>query len=245
MRFKKYFFQSEETGADTTNNGVAAPAIAQPKDGDDTVKRTIAAIRAERDVAIKKAADAEARWKEREDKDEEAKAKQSGDFETWKERIRVETTAQIEAERKDKMDKISATESDSLSLKAEWKMEKIISAFSKVLRPEFVEKFARIPDYQELVEVVKNDKGRYSIVIVESADDRTPRFKSDGKKTVPFTIDDLALLVANEVPTAASPINKASGDNISHGNGQGHSRNNFNRTATAQDLVADGLGFKS
>lgn len=245
MKFK-YFYQNEEDGADVVDAVSAAPQTA-PKvntEEDDTVKKTLKKLRDEADAANKRAKQLEEQLKERQRLDEEEKAKRTGDFEQWKERLRSETAAQIEAERKARIEEVSATVSDAESLKQEWKHEKIVSAFSKYLKPEFAERFAKIPDYQNLVEVTKNDNGRYSIVVVESLSDRTPRFKSDGKKTVPFTLDDLADLIANEIPTAAKPLNRASGDNIANGNGNGKGGSNWNMTASPTELTARAIGLR-
>jgi len=151
--------------------------------------------------------------------------------------------AQIEAEKKARVDEVSATSKDAEELKEEWKHEKIVSSFSKYLKKEVAEKFAKVPDYKDLVEVTRGANGKYTIVVVESLTDRTPRFKSDGnKKTVPFTIDDLAEQIANEMPTLAESINKASGDNIPYGSGK-RQTSDFNRTADPMDLVKRGLGL--
>ena len=245
--FRKFPLQNEATDGDTTNESVSSGATDEPKapakpEEDDTVKRTLKKLREEAEVANKRAKQLEDRLKERERLDEEEKAKRTGDFETWKERIRAETAAQIEAERKARLDEVSATTKDAEELKQEWKHEKIVSAFSKFLKPEFAERFAKIEDYNKLVEVTRSDNGRYSVVVVESLTDRTPRFKSDGKKTVPFTLDDLADQIANEIPTAAKPLNRASGDNIPNGSGK-RQTSDFNRTADPMDLVKRGLGL--
>lgn len=248
--FKRFPLQNEATDADVINESassgatdeVKAPVKPSKPEDDDTVKRTLKKLREELAAAQNLAKEKDAQLKEREKRDEEERAKRTGDFESWKERIRAETAAQIEAERKARLDEVSATSKDAEDLKQEWKHEKIVSAFSKFLKPEVAEKFAKVPDYKNLVEVEKGENGRYSIVVVESLSDRTPRFKSDGKKTVPFTLDDLAEQIANEIPTVAMPINKASGDNISHGNGR-RGNNDFNLTASANDLTAKALGF--
>jgi hypothetical protein len=245
FKFRNYFYQNEESGAEPTD-GVSSGSVtdevkaaAKPEE-DDTVKRTLKKLREEAEAANKRAKQLEDRLKERERLDEEEKAKRTGDFETWKERIRAETAAQIEAERKARADEVSATTKDSEELKQEWKHEKIVSAFSKFLKPEFAERFAKIEDYNKLVEVTRSDNGRYSVVVVESLTDRTPRFKSDGKKTVPFTLDDLADQIANEIPTAAKPLNRASGDNIPNGSGK-RQMSDFNRTADPLDLIKKSL----
>ena len=246
--FRKFPLQNEATDGDTTNESVSSGATDEPKapakpEEDDTVKRTLKKLREEAEAANKRAKQLEDRLKERERLDEEEKAKRTGDFETWKERIRAETAAQIEAEKKARADEVSATSKDAEELKEEWKHEKIVSSFSKYLKKEVAEKFAKVPDYKDLVEVTRGANGKYTIVVVESLTDRTPRFKSDGnKKTVPFTIDDLAEQVANEMPTLAMPINKASGDNIPNGSGK-RQTSDFNRTADPMDLVKKGLGL--
>jgi hypothetical protein len=135
---KEYFLQNEESGADSTD-GASSGATDEVKtpakpEEDDTVKRTLKKLREEAEAANKRAKQLEDRLKERERLDEEEKAKRTGDFETWKERIRAETAAQIEAEKKARADEVSATINDAEELKEEWKHEKIVSSFSKYLR---------------------------------------------------------------------------------------------------------------
>jgi len=113
FKFRNYFYQNEESGADSTD-GVSSGATDEPKapakpEEDDTVKRTLKKLREEAEVANKRAKQLEDRLKERERLDEEEKAKRTGDFETWKERLLTETAAKIEAEKKARADEVSAT----------------------------------------------------------------------------------------------------------------------------------------
>jgi len=92
------------------------------------------------------------------------------------------------------------------------------------------------------LEAIENEDGEYEVIVVESVKDRTQRFKVVDKKTVPFTIEDWANEIAAKKPSAAKPLNRASGDNIPNGSGK-RQTSDFNRTADPMDLVKKGLGL--
>lgn len=256
FKFRNYFYQNEEKGADSTDgatdgasNGASngevkgeVKAPAKPEE-DDTIKRTLKKLRDEADAANKRAKQLEDQLKERERLDEEERAKRTGDFETLKERLLTETAAKETAAKQREQEALTRLEEKDARFKSQFKKKEIKAAFAQVFKAEFLDDLINNPAYEKQLEVVENDDGEYEVIVVESAKDRTQRFKVVDKKTVPFTVEDWANEIAAKKPSAAKPVNRASGDNIANGNGNRRGNNDFNLTASANDLTAKALGF--
>lgn len=246
--FRKFPLQNEATDADATNESVSSGATDEAKskakpEEDDTVKRTFKKLRDEADTANKRAKQLEDQLKEREKLDEEEKAKRTGDFETLKERLLTETAAKETAAKQREQEALTKLEEKDARFKSQFKKKEIKAAFAQVFKSEFLDDLINNSAYEKQLEVVENDDGEYEVIVVESIKDRTQRFKVVDKKTVPFTVEDWANEIASKKPSAAKPVNRASGDNISHGNGGRRGNNDFNLTASANDLTAKALGF--
>ena len=237
MRFRKYFFQNEETGADDL------PPSSGSAPQDDSAKKLISKLRKEADEATKRAKSAEDRLAAIEQDKELESAKKAGDFESLKERLAVDVSTAKEAARKEKDEAVALLDSKDAKFKSQIKKRAIMAAFAKVFRSEALDDLTANPAYANQLDVIETDDGDYDVIVVESNSDRTQRYKVDGKKTVPFTLDDWANEIAVKKSLYAKPLNKASGDNIAYGNGQSRNSNNFNLSASSQDLVAKGLGF--
>lgn len=249
FKFRNYFYQNEATDANATNESVSSGATdEQPKnkakpEEDDTVKRTLKKLREELAAAQNLAKEKDAQLKERERLDEEEKAKRTGDFETLKERLLTETAAKETAAKQREQEALTRLEEKDARFKSQFKKKEIKAAFAQVFKPEFLDDLINNPAYEKQLEVVENDDGEYEVIVVESVKDRTQRFKVVDKKTVPFTVEDWANEIAAKKPSAAKPTNRASGDNIANGNGNRRGNNDFNLTASANDLTAKALGF--
>ena len=238
MRLRKYFFQSEEIGADELPASAGSPAPV-----DDKAKPLISKLRKEIEDATKRAKAAEDRLTAIEQEKELESAKKAGDFESLKERLAIETSAAKETARKEKDEAVSLLATKDAKFKSQLIRKEIKAAFAQVFKSEFIEDFVNNSLYAKQLEVIETDDGDYEVIVIESASDRTQKTKVEGKKTVPFTIEDWANDIAAKKPSAAKAVNKASGDNISHGNGNGRNQNDWIRTASSQDLVARGLGL--
>jgi hypothetical protein len=243
---KEYFLQNEESGAESTD-GVSSGATDEPKapakpDEDDTVKRTLKKLRDEADAANKRAKQLEEQLKEKEKLDEEERAKRTGDFETLKERLLTETAAKEAAAKKREEEALQRLEEKDAKVKQQFIKKEIKAAFAQVFKSEFLDDLTNNPAYAKQLEAIENEDGEYEVIVVESVKDRTQRFKVVDKKTVPFTIEDWANEIAAKKPSAAKPLNRASGDNIPNGSGK-RQTSDFNRTADPMDLVKRGLGL--
>ena len=246
--FRKFPLQNEATDGDATNESTSSGATDEVKskakpEEDDTVKRTLKKLRDEADAANKRAKQLEDQLKEREKLDEEEKAKRTGDFETLKERLLTETAAKETAAKQREQEALTKLEEKDARFKSQFKKKEIKAAFAQVFKAEFLDDLINNSAYEKQLEVVENDDGEYEVIVVESIKDRTQRFKVVDKKTVPFTVEDWANEIAAKKPSAAKPVNRASGDNISHGNGSRRGNNDFNLTAPANDLVGKALGY--
>ena len=236
--FLKYFLQNEETGADEL-----PPSAGTPAPQDDKAKTLISKLRKEADDATKRAKAAEDRLTAIEQDKELEAAKKAGDFEALKERLALDVSTARESAKKEKDEAVSLLASKDAKFKSQLKRKEIKAAFALVFKPEFIEDFVNNSAYAKQLEVVETEDGDYEVIVVESNSDRTQKYKVDGKKTVPFTIEDWANEIASKKPSAAKPTNRASGDNIPNGNGQNRGSSNFNMNASPQDLVAKSLGF--
>jgi hypothetical protein len=245
FKFRNYFYQNEEVGADSTD-GVSSGATDDVKapaktEEDDTVKRTLRKLRDEADAANKRAKQLEEQLKEKEKLDEEERAKRTGDFETLKERLLTETAAKETAAKKREEEALQRLEEKDAKVKQQFIKKEIKAAFAQVFKSEFLDDLTN-PAYAKQLEEIENEDGEYEVIVVESVKDRTQRFKVVDKKTVPFTIEDWANEIAAKKPSAAKPLNRASGDNIPNGSGK-RQTSDFNRTADPMDLVKRGLGL--
>ena len=243
---KEYFLQNEESGADSTD-GASSGATDEVKtpakpEEDDTVKRTLKKLRDEADAANKRAKQLEEQLKEKERLDEEERAKRTGDFETLKERLLTETAAKETAAKKREEEALARLEEKDAKVKQQFIKKEIKAAFAQVFKSEFLDDLTNNPAYAKQLEAIENEDGEYEVIVVESVKDRTQRFKVVDKKTVPFTIEDWANEIAAKKPSAAKPLNRASGDNIPNGSGK-RQTSDFNRTADPMDLVKKGLGL--
>jgi len=246
FKFRNYFYQNEEVGADSTD-GVSSGATDDVKapaktEEDDTVKRTLRKLRDEADAANKRAKQLEEQLKEKEKLDEEERAKRTGDFETLKERLLTETAAKETAAKKREEEALQRLEEKDAKVKQQFIKKEIKAAFAQVFKSEFLDDLTNNPAYAKQLEAIENEDGEYEVIVVESVKDRTQRFKVVDKKTVPFTIEDWANEIAAKKPSAAKPLNRASGDNIPNGSGK-RQTSDFNRTADPMDLVKRGLGL--
>jgi hypothetical protein len=133
-------------------------------------------------------------------------------------------------------------EEKDAKVKQQFIKKEIKAAFAQVFRSEFLDDLTNNPAYAKQLEAIENEDGEYEVIVVESVKDRTQRFKVVDKKTVPFTIEDWANEIAAKKPSAAKPLNRASGDNIPNGSGK-RQTSDFNRTADPMDLVKKGLGL--
>jgi hypothetical protein len=194
------------------------------------------------DAAEKRAKQLEAQLKERERLDEEERAKRTGDFESLKERLLTETAAKEAAAKKREEEALQRLEEKDAKFKEQFIKKEIKAAFAQVFKSEFLDDFTNNPAYAKQLEAVENEDGDLEVIVVESVKDRTQRFKVVDKKTVPFTIEDWANEIAAKKPSAAKPLNRASGDNIPNGSGK-RQTSDFNRTADPMDLVKRGLGL--
>jgi hypothetical protein len=194
------------------------------------------------DAAEKRAKQLEAQLKERERLDEEERAKRTGDFESLKERLLTETAAKEAAAKKREEEALQRLEEKDAKFKEQFIKKEIKAAFAQVFKSEFLDDFTNNPAYAKQLEAVENEDGDLEVIVVESVKDRTQRFKVVDKKTVPFTIEDWANEIAAKKPSAAKPLNRASGDNIPNGSGK-RQTSDFNRTADPMDLVKKGLGL--
>ena len=247
FKFRNYFYQNEATDGDTTNESVSSGATDEPKapaktEEDDTVKRTLRKLRDEADAANKRAKQLEEQLKEKEKLDEEERAKRTGDFETLKERLLTETAAKETAAKKREEEALQRLEEKDAKVKQQFIKKEIKAAFAQVFKSEFLDDLTNNPAYAKQLEAIENEDGEYEVIVVESVKDRTQRFKVVDKKTVPFTIEDWANEIAAKKPSAAKPLNRASGDNIPNGSGK-RQTSDFNRTADPMDLVKRGLGL--
>lgn len=246
FKFRNYFYQNEESGADSTD-GVSSGATDEVKtpakpEEDDAVKRTFKKLRDEVEAANKKAKQLEEQLKERERLDEEERAKRTGDFESLKERLLTETAAKETAAKKREEEALAKLEEKDAKVKQQFIKKEIKAAFAQVFKSEFLDDLTNNPAYAKQLEAIENEDGEYEVIVVESVKDRTQRFKVVDKKTVPFTIEDWANEIAAKKPSAAKPLNRASGDNIPNGSGK-RQTSDFNRTADPMDLVKKGLGL--
>jgi len=242
---KEYFLQNEESGAEPTD-GVSSGSVtdevkaaAKPEE-DDAVKRTFKKLRDEVEAANKKAKQLEEQLKERERLDEEERAKRTGDFESLKERLLTETAAKETAAKKREEEALARLEEKDAKVKQQFIKKEIKAAFAQVFKSEFLDDLTNNPAYAKQLEAVENEDGEYEVIVVESVKDRTQRFKVVDKKTVPFTIEDWANEIAAKKPSAAKPLNRASGDNIPNGSGK-RQASDFNRTADPLDLIKKSL----
>ena len=246
FKFRNYFYQNEESGADSTD-GVSSGATDEPKapakpDEDDTVKRTLKKLRDEADAANKRAKQLEDQIKERDRLDEEERAKKTGDFAKFKDQLLTETAAEKAAAKKREEEALARLEEKDAKVKQQFIKKEIKAAFAQVFKSEFLDDLTNNPAYAKQLEAIENEDGEYEVIVVESVKDRTQRFKVVDKKTVPFTIEDWANEIAAKKPSAAKPLNRASGDNIPNGSGK-RQTSDFNRTADPMDLVKRGLGL--
>jgi hypothetical protein len=243
---KEYFLQNEENGAESTDgvsSGNATDEVKQPEsEENETVKVTLKKLRLQADAAEKRAKQLEAQLRERERLDEEERAKRTGDFESLKERLLTETAAKEAAAKKREEEALQRLEEKDAKFKEQFIKKEIKAAFAQVFKSEFLDDFTNNPAYAKQLEAVENEDGDLEVIVVESVKDRTQRFKVVDKKTVPFTIEDWANEIAAKKPSAAKPLNRASGDNIPNGSGK-RQTSDFNRTADPMDLVRKGLGL--
>ena len=243
---KEYFLQNEEIGADSTD-GASSGATDEVKtpakpEEDDTVKRTLRKLRDELSAAQALVKQKDDQLKEKERLDEEERAKRTGDFESLKERLLTETAAKETAAKKREEEALQRLEEKDAKVKQQFIKKEIKAAFAQVFKSEFLDDLTNNPAYAKQLEAIENEDGEYEVIVVESVKDRTQRFKVVDKKTVPFTIEDWANEIAAKKPSAAKPLNRASGDNIPNGSGK-RQTSDFNRTADPMDLVKKGLGL--
>jgi hypothetical protein len=246
FKFRNYFYQNEESGADSTD-GVSSGASDEVKtpakpEEDDTVKRTLRKLRDELSAAQALVKQKDDQLKEKERLDEEERAKRTGDFESLKERLLTETAAKETAAKKREEEALQRLEEKDAKVKQQFIKKEIKAAFAQVFKSEFLDDLTNNPAYAKQLEAIENEDGEYEVIVVESVKDRTQRFKVVDKKTVPFTIEDWANEIAAKKPSAAKPLNRASGDNIPNGGGK-RQTSDFNRTADPMDLVRKGLGL--
>lgn len=246
FKFKNYFYQNEENGAESTDSvsssatdEVKAPA--KPEE-DDTVKRTLKKLRDELNAAQALVKQKDEQLKEKERLDEEERAKRTGDFAKLKEQLLTETAAEKAAAKKREEEALARLEEKDAKVKQQFIKKEIKAAFAQVFKSEFLDDLTNNPAYAKQLEAIENEDGEYEVIVVESVKDRTQRFKVVDKKTVPFTIEDWANEIAAKKPSAAKPLNRASGDNIPNGSGK-RQTSDFNRTADPMDLVKKGLGL--
>lgn len=246
FKFRNYFYQNEESGADSTDSvssgatdEVKAPA---KQEEDDTVKRTLKKLRDELNAAQALVKQKDEQLKEKERLDEEERAKRTGDFAKLKEQLLTETAAEKAAAKKREEEALQRLEEKDAKVKQQFIKKEIKAAFAQVFKSEFLDDLTNNPAYAKQLEAIENEDGEYEVIVVESVKDRTQRFKVVDKKTVPFTIEDWANDIAAKKPSAAKPLNRASGDNIPNGSGK-RQTSDFNRTADPMDLVKKGLGL--
>lgn len=238
--FFKYPLLNEEGGADPVDEIGSGTSSS---DGEDKVKALLKKLRTESDEATKRAKAAEDRLKQIEEANREKLAKEEGDYNALKERLLAETSAKESAAKKREEEAIAQLQSKDSRFKSQFKKKEIKAAFAQVFKSEFLDDLINNPTYEKQLEVVETDDGEYEVIVCESLKDRTQRFKVVDKKTVPFTVEDWANEIAAKKPTAAKPVNRASGDNVPYGNGKSRSQNDFNLNAPPQDLVAKSLGL--
>jgi len=246
FKFRNYFYQNEESGADSTD-GVSSGASDEVKtpakpEEDDTVKRTLRKLRDELSAAQALVKQKDDQLKEKERLDEEERAKRTGDFESLKERLLTETAAKETAAKKREEEALQRLEEKDAKVKQQFIKKEIKAAFAQVFKSEFLDDLTNNPAYAKQLEAIENEDGEYEVIVVESVKDRTQRFKVVDKKTVPFTIEDWANEIAAKKPSAAKPLNRASGDNIPNGSGK-RQNHGFALTADPMDLVKKGLGL--
>jgi hypothetical protein len=247
--FRKFPLQNEATDADATNESVSSGATdEQPKgkakpEEDDTVKRTLKKLREELAAAQNLAKEKDAQLKERERLDEEERAKRTGDYEILKKQTIESADAKVAAAEKREREALERVEATEKSKKNTLKRSELKTAFSRVFHEDIVEDLLANKKYLKLIDIVEDEDGDYEVIVFQSEKDQTQRFKSVDKKYVPFTLADLVEEIASKKPTAAKPVNRASGDNIANGNGNRRGNNDFNLTASANDLTAKALGF--
>lgn len=246
FKFRNYFYQNEESGADSTDS-VSSGATDEPKapakqEEDDTVKRTLKKLRDELNAAQALVKQKDEQLKEKERLDEEERAKRTGDFAKLKEQLLTETAAEKAAAKKREEEALQRLEEKDAKVKQQFIKKEIKAAFAQVFKSEFLDDLTNNPAYAKQLEAIENEDGEYEVIVVESVKDRTQRFKVVDKKTVPFTIEDWANEIAAKKPSAAKPLNRASGDNIPNGSGK-RQTSDFNRTADPMDLVKKGLGL--
>ena len=99
FKFRNYFYQNEEIGADSTDgvsSGSATDEVKAPAkpEEDDTVKRTLKKLRDELNAAQALVKQKDEQLKEKERLDEEERAKRTGDFAKLKEQLLTETAAE-------------------------------------------------------------------------------------------------------------------------------------------------------
>jgi hypothetical protein len=247
FKFRNYFYQNEEIGADSTDgvsSGSATDEVKAPAkpEEDDTVKRTLKKLRDELNAAQALVKQKDEQLKEKERLDEEERAKRTGDFAKLKEQLLTETAAEKAAAKKREEEALQRLEEKDAKVKQQFIKKEIKAAFAQVFRSEFLDDLTNNPAYAKQLEAIENEDGEYEVIVVESVKDRTQRFKVVDKKTVPFTIEDWANEIAAKKPSAAKPLNRASGDNIPNGSGK-RQTSDFNRTADPMDLVKKGLGL--
>jgi hypothetical protein len=247
FKFRNYFYQNEESGADSTDgvsSGSATDEVKAPAkpEEDDTVKRTLKKLRDELNAAQALVKQKDEQLKEKERLDEEERAKRTGDFAKLKEQLLTETAAEKAAAKKREEEALQRLEEKDAKVKQQFIKKEIKAAFAQVFRSEFLDDLTNNPAYAKQLEAIENEDGEYEVIVVESVKDRTQRFKVVDKKTVPFTIEDWANEIAAKKPSAAKPLNRASGDNIPNGSGK-RQTSDFNRTADPMDLVKKGLGL--
>jgi hypothetical protein len=244
FKFRNYFYQNEEIGADSTD-GVSSGATDEVKapakpEEDDTVKRTLKKLRDELNAAQALVKQKDEQLKEKERLDEEERAKRTGDFAKLKEQLLTETAAEKAAAKKREEEALQRLEEKDAKVKQQFIKKEIKAAFAQVFRSEFLDDLTNNPAYAKQLEAIENEDGEYEVIVVESVKDRTQRFKVVDKKTVPFTIEDWANEIAAKKPSAAKPLNRASGDNIPNGSGK-RQTNDFNRNADPLDLIKKSL----
>jgi hypothetical protein len=249
FKFRNYFYQNEATDADATNESTSSSATDEQakstakSEEDDTVKRTLRKLREEADAANKRAKLLEDQLKERERLDAEERAKRTGDYEILKKQTIESADAKVAAAEKRAQEALERIEATEKSKKNTLKRSELKTAFSRVFHEDIVEDLLANKKYLKLIDIVEDEDGDYEVIVFQSEKDQTQRFKSVDKKYVPFTLADLVEEIAAKKPTAAKPTNRASGDNIANGNGNRRGNNDFNLTASANDLTAKALGF--
>ena len=247
FKFRNYFYQNEESGAEPTDgvssDGATDEVKAPVKTGDeDKLDYTLKKVRKELEAAQKLVKEKDAQLKERERLDEEARARETGNYELLKKQTIESADAKVAAAEKREREALEKLEATERSKKNTLKRSELKTAFSRVFHEDIVEDLLANKKYLKLIDIAEDEEGDYEVIVFQSEKDQTQRFKTVDKKYVPFTLADLVEEIASKKPTAAKPLNRASGDNIPNGSGK-RQTNDFNRTADPMDLVKKGLGL--